>query len=146
MHAAGVLANRNGIFTPEYTPSGDWLLSGLDIYNIAAEWLPDGYDSTKPDASIGGAVEGVGAAGGILAVYAHGYDEFTLAQWQQLFATLQGIGGTCATISEAWSYITSHGNLFSDGTGRNWVVNIPLQPNYSTTTNSPSQGAHKLLP
>ncbi|MEG9436458.1 hypothetical protein JAO29_09815 [Edaphobacter sp. HDX4] len=146
MHSAGVLANRNGIFTPKYTPNGNWLLSGLDVYNIGAEWLPDGYDATKPDASIGTLTEGLGAAGGVLSVYSHGYDEFTLAQWQQLFATLQSIGGTCATISEASSYISSHGNLVPDGTGRNWVVNVPLQPNYATTSNSPSQGAHNLLP
>lgn len=146
MHAAGVLANRNGIFTPEYTPNGNWLLSGLDIYNIGALWLPDGYDATQPAASMGAVTEGLGAAGGVLAVYSHGYDEFTLAQWQQLFATLQSIGGTCVTISQAVSYIQSQGSLLPDGTGRNWVVNVPLQPNYATTTNSPTQGAHNLLP
>jgi len=146
MHSAGVLANRNGIFTPKYTPNGNWLMSGLDIYNIGAQWLPDGYDSSKPVASIGALAEGLGAAGGVLAVYSHGYDEFSLAQWQQLFATLQSIGAQCATISQAVNYIQSHGNLLPDGTGRNWVVNVPLQPNYATTTNSPSQGAHNLLP
>lgn len=146
MHAAGVLANRNGIFTPEYTPNGNWLLSGLDVYNIGAEWLPDGYDASKPAASLGAITEGLGAAGGVLAIYSHGYDEFSLAQWQQLFATLQNTGGTCATISQAVGYIQSQGNLLPDGTGRNWVVNVPLQPNFSTTTNSPTQGAHNLLP
>jgi hypothetical protein len=146
MHAAGVLANRNGIFTPKYTPNGNWLMSGMDIYNIGAQWLPDGYDASKPAASLGALTEALGAAGGVLAVYSHGYDEFSLAQWQQLFATLQSIGAHCATISEATNYIQSNGNLLPDGTGRNWVVNVPLQPNYATTTNSPSQGAHNLLP
>ncbi|MDE1175012.1 MAG: hypothetical protein PW789_00200 [Edaphobacter sp.] len=146
MHAAGVLANRNGIFTPDYTPNGNWLLSGLDIYNIGAEWLPDGYDATKPAASIGALAEGLGAAGGVLSVYSHGYDEFSLSQWQQLFATLQNVHATCATMSQASSYIMSQGSLLPDGTGRNWVVNVPLQPNYATTTDSPAQGAHNLLP
>jgi len=146
MRDAGIQANRNGIFTPDYTPNGNWLLSGLDIYNIGAEWLPDGYDATKPSSSLGAVTEGLGAAGGVLAVYSHGYDEFSLSQWGQLFATLQSIGGTCATISQASNYIASHGTLLPDGTRRNWVVNVPLQPNYATTINSPSQGAHNLLP
>jgi hypothetical protein len=141
---AGFLANRNGTITAAGALNGSWLLSNMDIYNIASDWLPDQYDATNPGSSVGALVEGLGAAGGVFAVYAHGYDEFTLAQWQQLFATLKQIGGTCVTMSEARTYIQSHGALLPDGTKKNWVEMVQLQPNYSTTAASPTQGAHNL--
>jgi hypothetical protein len=141
---AGFLTNRNGTLTATGAVNGNWLLSNLDIYNIAADWLPEQYDATNPGSSVGALVEGLGAVGGVFAVYAHGFDEFTLAQWQQLFATLKQVGGTCVTMSQARTYIQSHGTLLPDGTKKNWVEMVPLQPNYSTTAASPTQGAHNL--
>ncbi len=141
---AGFAANRNGTFTATDALNGNWTLSSLDIYNLGAEWLPNQFDSSKPAGSVAAIVEGLGATGGVFAVYAHGYDEFTLAQWQQLFATLQQVGGTCVTMSQATAYIQSHGTLLPDGKKKNYVELVPLQPNYSNTASSPSQGAHGL--
>jgi hypothetical protein len=141
---AGFLSNRNGTLTATGALNGSWQLSNMDIFNMASDWLPNQYDATKPASSVGALVEGLGAVGGVFAVYAHGYDEFTLAQWQQLFATVKQVGGTCATTTQARNYIQSHGTLLPDGTKKNWVEMVPLQPNYSTTAASPTQGAHNL--
>lgn len=141
---AGFQSNRNGIFTPDDKPNGNWLFSKLNLYNIGAEWLPDGYDSSKPAGSVAALVEALGAAGGVLGVYSHGYDEFTLSQWQQLFAALQNMGGTCMTVSQATDYVHSHGTLLPDGTRKTWVQLITPHPNFANTVNSPVQGAHNL--
>ena len=141
---AGFAANRNGTVTASGALNGNWSLSNLDIYNLGAEWLPNQFDSAKPAGSVAAIVEGLGASGGVFAVYSHGYDEFSLSQWQQLFATLQQIGGMCVTMSQATSYIQSHGTLLADGKKKNYVELVPLQPNYSNTASSPTQGAHGL--
>ena len=141
---AGFAANRNGTVTATGVQNGNWTLSSLDIYNLGAEWLPNQFDSSKPAGSIAAIVEGLGAGGGVFAVYSHGYDEFSLAQWQQLFATLQQIGGTCVTMSQATAYIQSHGTLLPDGKKKNYVELVPLSPNYANTASSPTQGAHGL--
>lgn len=138
---AGFSINRNGTVNSAFTLNGNWLFSNLDIYNIGSEWLPVQYDATKPAASIGALVEGLGAAGGVLAVYSHGYDEFTLAQWDQLFSTLKSIGGQTMTMSQVTAYIKAHGTLVPDGTNKNWVQTVPLAPNYSRTAQTPAAGA-----
>jgi hypothetical protein len=141
---AGFMTNRNGTVDANLQPNGSWSLSNIDVYNIAADWLPDQYDFSHPAGSVGSLVEALGASGGIFAVYSHGYDEFTLAQWTQLFQTLQQDGATCMTLTQARAYIGSHGTLRPDGTKRNWVERVPLSPVFSTTTSSPTQGAHGL--
>jgi len=141
---AGFLANRNGLVDGNLNPDGDWALSSIDVFNIAAYWLPNSFDPTQPAGSVGELVEGLGASGGVMAIYSHGYDEFSLASWTQLFQTLQSIGGTCMTMSQARQYIQSHGTLAADGTKRRWVERIPLQPVFSNTSTSPTQGAQGL--
>ena len=139
---AGFSINRNGsVNSAPPTLNGNWLFSSLDIYNIGAEWLPEQFDSTKPAASTGALVEALGASGGVLAIYSHGYDQFSLAQWTQLFSTMHSIGGSCLTMSQASAYIHSHGTLVPDGTSKNWVQTVALAPNFSRTSLSPPQGA-----
>ncbi|CAN5674652.1 hypothetical protein BH10ACI4_BH10ACI4_11350 [soil metagenome] len=142
---AGFLANRNGTITATGQPNGNWLFSNLNVFNMGSEWLPNGYDSSHPAGSVGALIEGLGAAGGVFGIYSHGYDEFTLAQWQQLFQLNQQIGGTCMTMSQARTYVQANGTLLPDGTNKNWTRTIPLTPNYTNTANSPVQGAHGLL-
>lgn|GEM_PF-1938050 len=142
---AGFLANRNGTVTETGQPNGNWLFSNLDVYNIGSEWLPNGYDLAHPAGSVGALVEGLGAAGGVFGVYSHGYDEFTLAQWEELFQINQQIGGTCMTMNQARGYIQTNGTLLPDGTNRNWTMINTLTPSYANTVNSPVQGAHGLL-
>jgi hypothetical protein len=140
----GFLSNRNGTVTANLTPNGNWLFSNMDIFNLASYWLPDQYDPTQPAGSVAALVEGLGAAGGVFAVYSHGYDEFTLAQWTQLFQLLQQDGATCMTMTQARNYIESHGALVPDGTKRFWYQSVPLNPVFSNTLSSPVQGAHGL--
>jgi len=144
IQSAGFLANRNGIVGENLNPNGEWSLSSLDVYNIAGYWLPNSFDPSQPAGSVGALVEGLGASGGVIAVYSHGYDEFSDANWRQLFQLLQGVGATCMTMSQARTYIGSHGTLAADGTKRRWVERIPLQPVFSNTQSSPTQGAHGL--
>ena len=145
IHNAGFSSNRNGLLTPDSQPNGNWVLSTpFDVYNVGAEWLPFSYDATNPASSAGALVEGLGAAGGVLAVYSHGYDEFTLQNWNDFFATLKQIGGTCMTMSQANAYIEANGKLIPDGTSRNWLQTVPLNPDYSVTPASPTQGARDL--
>src|ERR1035437_8865278 len=87
------------------------------------------------------AVKALGASGGVLAIYSHGYDQFSLAQWTQLFSTMHSIGGSCMTMSQASAYVHSHGTLVPDGTSKNWVQTVVLAPNFSRTSLSPPQGA-----
>ena len=141
---AGFQANRNGTVDGNLNPNGNWTLSMLDVYNIGAGWLPDQYDATQPAGSVGALVEGLGAIGGVFAVYSHGYNEFTLAQWTQLFQLLQQDGAQCVTLSQARAYIAAHGTLVPDGLNRNWVETINLTPSFANTPASPTQGAHGL--
>jgi len=141
---AGVVGNRNGTLDANNLPNGNWLLSNLDIYNIGSVWIPSGFDATKPTSSAAALVEGMGAVGGVIGIYAHGYDEFPLASWQALFQNLQSFGATCMTMAQATAYIKQNGTLVPDGTNKNWVRSVPLTPNFSTTASSPSQGAHGL--
>jgi hypothetical protein len=138
---AGFSINRNGSVNSSFTLNGNWLFSNLDIYNIGSEFIPDQFDTKKPAASIGALVEGLGAAGGVMAIYSHGYDQFTLAQWDQFFSTMKSIGGSGLTLSQASAYIHSHGTLVPDGTSKNWVQTVVLAPNYAKTPLSPPQGA-----
>ena len=117
---AGFIANRNGTLTADWKPNGNWLLSNLDVYNMASEFLPLAFDASKPVSSSNALVEGLGAAGGVMAVYAHGYDEFTLQDWTRLFANLKATGATCMTMSQANAYIKAKGTLVPDGTNKNW--------------------------
>ncbi|MCU1323857.1 MAG: hypothetical protein JWM43_3506 [Acidobacteriaceae bacterium] len=142
---AGFLANRNGTITATGQPNGNWLFSNLDVFNMGSEWLPNGYNPSQPAGSVGALIEGLGAAGGVFGVYSHGFDEFTLAQWQQLFQINQQIGGTCMTMNQASAYVQTNGTLLPDGTNKNWTRTIPLTPNYTNTPSSPVQGAHGLL-
>jgi hypothetical protein len=144
IRSAGFVANRNGTVDANLQPNGNWALSNLDVYNLAADWLPDQYDLAHPAGSVGALVEALGASGGIFAVYSHGYDEFTLAQWTQLFQLLQQDGATCMTFTQARAYIGAHGTLVPDGTKKNWVEQVPLSPVFSNTSSSPAQGAHGL--
>jgi len=141
---AGFLVNRNGIVDENLNPNGAWSLSDLDVYNLGGYWIPNSFDLTNSAGSVGALVEGLGAEGGVIAVYSHGYDEFSLANWQQFFQLLQSVGGTCMTMSQARAYIGSHGTLAQDGTKRRWVEAIPLQPSFANTSSSPTQGAHGL--
>jgi hypothetical protein len=141
---AGVAANRNGILDSNNQPNGNWLFSNIDIYDIGSVWIPSGFDASKPTSSTAALVEGMGAAGGVIGIYAHGYDEATLANWQSIFENLQSIGATCMTLSQATQYIKLNGTLIPDGTNKNWVRSVALTPNFATTNSSPSQGAHGL--
>lgn len=141
---AGFADNRNGTLTESGQPNGTWLFSQLDLYDLAAEWFPDNFDSNKPAGSVASLVEGLGAKGGVAAVYSHGYDEFSLSQWQQFFQTLQQIGGTCMTASQAVAYVKANGKLVPDGTNRTWTRLLKPTPNFTTTAASPAQGAHGL--
>ena len=144
IQAAGLVSNRNGILNANNLPNGNWLLSSLDIYNLGSVWIPSGFDSTKPTSSAAALVEGMGASGGVIGIYAHGYDEFTLASWQTLFQNLQTFGAKCMTMSQATQYIEQNGTLVSDGTNKNWVNSVQLKPNFANTAASPTQGAHGL--
>jgi len=144
IEGAKVFANRNGVLTANLAPNGNWLLSTLDLYNMAAIWVPSGFDATKPTSSAAAIVEGMGASGGVIGIYAHGYDEFTLAGWQTFFQNLQSMGATCMTLSQATQFIKQNGTLVPDGTGKNWVQSVPLTPSFQTTATSPTQGAHGL--
>ena len=141
---AGLLANRNGILDVNSQPNGNWLLPGLDVYNLGAVWIPSGFDATKPVASAAALVEGMGAAGGVIGIYSHGVDEFPLASWQTLFQNLKTFGATCMTLSQATQYIKQNGTLVPDGTAKNWVQAVQLTPDFTTTASSPTQGAHGL--
>lgn len=142
---AGFLSNRNGVLDANDLQNGNWLLSSFDIYNLGAMWLPSQFDLTKPTSSAAALVEGLGANGGVIAVYAHGVDETTLASWQTLFENLQTFGASCMTMSQATSYIQQNGTLVPDGTGKNWVRSVQLNPDFTTTSASPTQGAHGLI-
>ena len=141
---AGFLANRNGLTDVNLNIISGWSLSSLDVYNLAAYWIPNSYNPAQPAGSVGALVEGLGAQGGVMTVYSHGLDEFSLASWQQFFQLLQSVGGTCMTMSQARTYIESHGKLAQDSTKRRWVESITLTPVFSNTQSSPTQGAHGL--
>jgi len=142
---AGLYSNRNGLLTAAAQPNGNWLLgTKLNVYNMGAEWLPFAYDAAKPASSVRALVEGLGASGGIMAVYSHGYDEFSLQSWTDLFSTVKQLGGVCMTMSQANANAESKGTLFPDGTTKNYIQFVPQQPNYSVTPNSPMQGARNL--
>ena len=142
---AGVAANRNGVLTPNNLLNGNWLLSGpFDVYNLGAMWIPSSFDATKPASSAAALVEGMGSVGGVIGIYAHGVDEFSLASWQTFFQNLQKFGATCMTMNQAIQYIQKNGSLVPDGTNKNWVRSVPLTPNFANTAASPAQGAHGL--
>lgn len=141
---AGFLANRNGLIDANLNPIGEWSLSSLDVYNLAAYYIASAYDPAQPSGSVGALVEGLAAQGGVMAMYSHGTDEFSLAEWQQLFQSLKNVGATCMTMSQARAYIQSHGTMANDGTKRRWVESIMPNPVYSNTPSSPTQGAHGL--
>jgi hypothetical protein len=141
---AGFFGNRNGILDENDQPDGNWLLSNFNVYNLGAMWIPSQFDLTKPASSAAAMVEGMGANGGVIAIYAHGVDEMSLANWKTLFQNLQQFGATCMTMSQATSYIQQNGTLIPDGTGKNWVRSIQLNPDFSNTVASPTQGAHGL--
>ena len=141
---AGFASMRNGLLNSDTSPDGNWLFSGLDVYNMAAEWLPYAYDATKPASSVGALVEALGAQGGVMAVYSHGYDEFSLQNWQDFFSNLKSLNATCMTMSQANAYVESHGGLVPDGLRKNYVESIQLLPNYAVSAQSPPQGARNL--
>ena len=141
---AGFQINRNGILDANLNMDGNWSLSSFDSYNLAGYWIPYSFDPAQPAGSVGALVEGLGAEGGVSAVFAHGVDEFTVASWQQFFELLKGTGATCMTMSQARAYIESHGTLAQDGTKRRWVESVTLAPVFSNTASSPTQGAHGL--
>jgi hypothetical protein len=141
---SGFASNRNGTLTAASLPNGNWLLSNLDVYNMASEFLPLAFDATNSKSSTAALVEGLGAAGGVMAVYAHGYDEFTLQNWTDLFSNLKALNATCMTMSQANAYIEAQGQLIPDGTNKNWTQVVPLMPDYSITAQSPTQGARNL--
>lgn len=144
IQSVGFSANRNGILTANNTPNGNWLLPTIDIYNLGSVWIPSGFDSTKMDSSTAALVEGMGASGGVIGIYAHGTDEMSLANWQTFFQDLQKFGATCMTMAQARQYIEKNGTLVPDGTSKNWVNSVSYAPNFTTTTSSPTQGAHGL--
>jgi len=141
---AGFKTNRNGLLNADTSPDGNWLFQSLDVYNMASEWLPYAYDETKPASSAGALVEALGAAGGVMAVYAHGYNEFTLQNWTDLFSNLKSLGATCMTMSQANAYVESQGHLVPDGANMNWVSVVPLYPSFAITPASPAEGARSL--
>lgn len=140
IQGAGFDLNRNGM--PDTLVASSLMLSHIDLYTLAGELLGVAFDQANLRRSADSLVEGLGAAGGMVAVYAHGYDEFTLDQWNTFFSELKAIGATCMTASESVAYIKAHGSLAADGTARNWNVPMPLSPNYSASGSSPAQGAH----
>jgi hypothetical protein len=140
IHSTGFELNRNGL--PVEVDVTSIQLSHLDLYNVAAEWAGGTLDSSNLRTSVDALVEGLGASGGIIAVYSHGYDEFTLDQWTTVFAELKALGVQCMTASQAVSFIKSAGALVPDGSGRYWNHPVKLSPDYSGTISSPTQGAH----
>lgn len=140
MRSAGFQLNRNGISPTTTTDS--FLLSHLNLFKLGALWFPDSYDRANPERSVAALVEGLGAVGGIIAVYSHGEDEFTVNEWNTFFANLKAIGGTCMTASEAAAYVKAHGSSVSEGTAEYWNRSIKLSPNYTSTSDSPAAGAH----
>jgi hypothetical protein len=137
---AGFQLNRNVMNdTPQI--SNSYMLSNLNLFNISG-WTVTCVDLSNVALSVDELVEALGASGGIWAFYAHGYDEFTLAQWDTFFAELKAIGATVMTASEAVTYIQSHGSLVQDGSGQYWNMPIIPAPNYAPTASSPTQGAH----
>lgn len=139
---AGFEMNRNVMNDTPQEPSS-YQLSHLDIFNVSS-LLPSYVNLSNPKLSVDALVEAIGAGGGIYAFYSHGYDEFSLAQWDSFFAELKAIGATCMTASEATTYIKSHGTLVQDGTNRFWNSSIVPSPNYVPSATSPAQGAHIL--
>jgi hypothetical protein len=137
---AGFTLNRNVMNDTPQIPNS-YLMSNLNMVNISS-WTTSYIDLGNPALSVDALVEGLGATGGIWGFYSHGYDEFTLAQWDTLFARLKAIGATVMTASQAVSYIQSHGSLVQDGTAQYWNVPIVPAANYAATATSPSQGAH----
>ncbi|HEY4086010.1 MAG TPA: hypothetical protein VGM43_08730 [Bryobacteraceae bacterium] len=137
---AGFILNRNGL-PDNLVPTSVWL-GHINLFEISGELLDTAFDPTKLQESADSLVEGLGSTGGILAIYAHGYDEFTLAQWGTVFAELKAIGAQTMTASQASAYIKSHGSMVADGTNTLWNVPITLAPNYTPTSSSPAQGAH----
>lgn len=141
---AGFLAQRNGIVDANLNLNGNWSLSSLDIFNLGGYAIAGSYEPSQPAGWVGALVEGLGAQGGVMGVYAHTFDEFSLANWTQFFQLLKGTGATCMTMSQARAYIQSHGTLVQDGAKRRWVESISLAPVFSTTQSSPTQGARGL--
>jgi hypothetical protein len=141
---AGFLIQRNGIVDVNMNPDGNWSLSSLDIFNLGGYTPISEFNFAQPAGSIGALVEALGAQGGVMAFFAHGVDEFSIANWTQLFQLSKSMGATCMTMSQARAYIQSNGTLAQDGTKRRWVESIKLAPVFSTTQSSPTQGAHGL--
>ncbi|HXE64409.1 MAG TPA: hypothetical protein VN519_12765 [Bryobacteraceae bacterium] len=137
---AGFSLNRNGL--PDNIVPTSVMLKHLDLYTMSAELLGTAFNKSDVKASADSLVEGLASNGGILAIYAHGYDEFTLDQWNTLFSELKTIGAQCMTASQAVAYIKSHGSPVMDGSGRMWDIPIHLTPDYTPTSSSPVQGAH----
>jgi hypothetical protein len=125
---AGFLIQRNGIVDVNMNPDGNWSLSSLDIFNLGAYAAGSEFDFAQPAGSFGALVEALGAQGGVMAIFAHGTDEFSIANWTQLFQLSKSIGATCMTMSQARAYIQSNGTLAQDGTKRRWVESIKLAP------------------
>lgn len=144
VQSAGFLGQRNGIVDASLNPNGNWSLSSFDIYNLAGYAITGSYVPAQPAGWVGALVEGLGAQGGVIAVYAHTFDEFSLANWTQFFELLHSVGATCMTMSQARDYIETHGTLAQDGANRRWVESVLLQPVFSNTSSSPVQGAHGL--
>jgi hypothetical protein len=140
IQSAGFTLNRNGL--PDNIVATSVMLGHLNLFTMSAELLGTAFNPSDLRASTDSLIEGLGSNGGVLAIYAHGYDEFTLDQWNTVFAELKAIGAQCMTASEAVAYIKSHGSLVADGTGMLWDVPIHLAPNYTPTSSSPAQGAH----
>ena len=136
---AGFQLNRN-VMNAIPQVSSSYLLSHLNVFNVAS--LTPTYITSDPKISVDALVEALGASGGIFAFYSHGYNEFSLAQWDTFFAELKAVGATCMTATEALSYVKANGTLVQDGTGKYWNSVIVPNPNYTPTTTSPSQGAH----
>ena len=143
IQGAGFTLNRNGL--PDNLVSTSVWLGHLNIFEMSGELLDTAFNPASLQESADALVEGLGSTGGILAIYAHGLDEFTLAQWGTVFAELKAIGATTMTASQASAYIRSHGSLVADGTNTLWNIANHLAPNYTPTSSSPAQGAH-LLP
>jgi hypothetical protein len=141
---AGFLIQRNGTVDINMNPDGNWSLSSLDIFNLGGYTPISEFNFAQPAGSIGALVEALGAQGGVMAFFAHGVDEFSIANWTQLFQLSKSMGATCMTMSQARAYIQSNGTLAQDGTKRRWVESIKLAPVFSTTQSSPTQGAHGL--
>lgn len=140
IQAGGFEMNRNVLNdTPQ--PTTSFQLSHLNLFDIAA-LTSTTFDSTDIPRSVDALVESLGASGGIYAFYMHGFDEFSLSQWNTLFAELKAAGATCMTASEALDYIKTHGTLSADGSGQVWNSSVVPAPNYAPSNSSPVQGAH----